>query len=240
MGPAPLGGSCGRGKVPAPWEAPSPARSAGTEGELQSLKGECSSQSRRKTVQMVTVATWNTGLPVWAGQVLELRLQRPDLERGLRLAVQKQPGRRCWNLVWPQPRVYWGSPGHLRGQVSLFGGGTHRCSLFLCAQAHRGQDTTCTGSRVGYQPPPPPPLQTLAVVVNGLHSRCLLQGCIWAAATTKALGAGHQLLHLHTPCQGDTNSTCWGRTQQASTLKTALVPNTVNPHELDTDTPTCK
>ena len=45
MGPAPLGGSCERGKVPSPWELPSPAgRSAGTERELQRLRGECSNQ----------------------------------------------------------------------------------------------------------------------------------------------------------------------------------------------------
>ena len=38
MGPATLGGSYERGKVPATWEAPSPAgRSAKIEGELQSL-----------------------------------------------------------------------------------------------------------------------------------------------------------------------------------------------------------
>ena len=38
MGPAPLQGSCERGKLPSPWEAPSPVRrSAGTEGELQKM-----------------------------------------------------------------------------------------------------------------------------------------------------------------------------------------------------------
>ena len=45
MRPVPLGGSCERGNVPTPWEAPSwEGRSAGTEGELQSLRGKCSSQ----------------------------------------------------------------------------------------------------------------------------------------------------------------------------------------------------
>ena len=44
-GPAPLGGSCERGKFPSPWEAPSPVgRSAGAEKELQRLGGEHSSQ----------------------------------------------------------------------------------------------------------------------------------------------------------------------------------------------------
>ena len=45
MGPAPRGGSCEGGKVPTFWEVPSRAgRSAWTEGELQSLKGECGYQ----------------------------------------------------------------------------------------------------------------------------------------------------------------------------------------------------
>ena len=36
-----LEGSCGRGRVPAPWEAPSPSgRSTGTERELCRLRGE--------------------------------------------------------------------------------------------------------------------------------------------------------------------------------------------------------
>ena len=44
MGPEPLRGSCERGNVPAPWEAPSAVgRSAQIEGELQSLGGEHSS-----------------------------------------------------------------------------------------------------------------------------------------------------------------------------------------------------
>ena len=44
MGPAPLEGGCESGKIPVPWEASSQAeRLAGTEGELQSLRGECSS-----------------------------------------------------------------------------------------------------------------------------------------------------------------------------------------------------
>ena len=42
--PAPLEGGCERGKIPVPWEASSQAeRLAGTEAELQSLRGECSS-----------------------------------------------------------------------------------------------------------------------------------------------------------------------------------------------------
>ena len=45
MGPAPLGGSCERGKVPLPWEPLSTVgRSVGTERELQRLRGEHSSQ----------------------------------------------------------------------------------------------------------------------------------------------------------------------------------------------------
>ena len=45
MGPVPLGGSCERGKVPSPWEPPSPAgRSARTEREIQRLRGECSNR----------------------------------------------------------------------------------------------------------------------------------------------------------------------------------------------------
>ena len=44
VGPAPLRGSCEREKFHSPWEGPSPAvRWAGTEGELQSLRGEWSS-----------------------------------------------------------------------------------------------------------------------------------------------------------------------------------------------------
>lgn len=40
----PLEGGCERGKIPVPWEASSQAeRLAGTELELQSLRGECSS-----------------------------------------------------------------------------------------------------------------------------------------------------------------------------------------------------
>ena len=39
-----LGGTCERGKIPSPWETPSPARiSAGTERELQKLGEECGS-----------------------------------------------------------------------------------------------------------------------------------------------------------------------------------------------------
>lgn len=38
MGPAPLQGSREKGRLPSPWEAPSPVRrSAGTEGELQKI-----------------------------------------------------------------------------------------------------------------------------------------------------------------------------------------------------------
>ena len=45
MGPAPLGGSCERGKISTHRKVPSQAgRSAGTEGELQSLRGEYSNQ----------------------------------------------------------------------------------------------------------------------------------------------------------------------------------------------------
>ena len=45
MGPAPLGGSCEREKVPSPWEPHSPAgRSEGTDRELQRLRRECSSR----------------------------------------------------------------------------------------------------------------------------------------------------------------------------------------------------
>ena len=41
LGPVPQAGSCERGKVPAPWEAPSPSgRSMGTERELCRLRGE--------------------------------------------------------------------------------------------------------------------------------------------------------------------------------------------------------
>ena len=44
MGPVLMGGNCERGKVPSPWELPSPAeRSAGIERELHGLRGERSS-----------------------------------------------------------------------------------------------------------------------------------------------------------------------------------------------------
>ena len=100
--------------------------------------------------------------------------------------------------------VHGGSPGHLRGQVSFSGGEIHHCGLFLCAETHRGQDPNRTGSRIGYKPPPPP-LQTLAVIMNCLHARCMLQGYISATTTTKTPRTGHRLKHLHTPYQGDNN-----------------------------------
>ena len=42
MGVCPLGGNCERGKVPSPWEPPSPAE---TEKELQRLRIESSCQT---------------------------------------------------------------------------------------------------------------------------------------------------------------------------------------------------
>lgn len=163
--------------------------------------------------------------------------QRSDLERGLRLAVQKQPGRCCWNLVWPQLRVCMEEAQAIL-EARCHWGRIHHCSLFLCAQTYRGQDPTCTGYRVGDKPPPPP-LQTLATIMNCLHSRCMLQGRIWATTTTKTLRTGHRLLHLHTPCQGDNHQHMLRKdTTGIHTLNTALIPNIVNPHKLDKDTPT--
>ena len=60
MGPAPVEGSHERAKVPISWEVPAPAeRSARTEWELWSLKGECSNwleKAKRRPTQTVGVA----------------------------------------------------------------------------------------------------------------------------------------------------------------------------------------
>ena len=105
MGPAPLGGSYERGKVPAPWKAPSlVGRSAGTEGELQRLRGECSSRFVAATAErklhrwsvqccrpaLTSLRCRSTG--AGGNWVPELGLWRSDPGRELGLAVQKQPG----------------------------------------------------------------------------------------------------------------------------------------------------
>lgn len=60
--PAPLEGGCERGKIPVPWEASQAERLAGTEAELQSLRGECSSwwaagRAGGRTPQMISATT---------------------------------------------------------------------------------------------------------------------------------------------------------------------------------------
>ena len=87
MGPVPLGGRCEGGNVSIHWEVPS---LAGTEGELKSLRGECSSRcAEGKVERNLHTGSVPTGTPqpemivclttgVGWGWVLRLRLQRSD------------------------------------------------------------------------------------------------------------------------------------------------------------------
>ena len=84
MGSAPLWGSCEGGKVPAPGEVPSlVAKSAGTEGELQSLGGEHSTlfaerYLHRRSVLPALPSLGRLSPGEGRGWVLRLRLQRSD------------------------------------------------------------------------------------------------------------------------------------------------------------------
>ena len=90
MQPAPLGGSCERRKVSTHWEVPSLGRSAGTEGELQSLgeersnwfaEGKVERDLHRRSVPPST--PWPETLICWGrrGWVQRLGLRRSNLER---------------------------------------------------------------------------------------------------------------------------------------------------------------
>lgn len=91
------------GKVPAPWEARLPAgRLAKTEGELQSLRGECSNQFAAARAEG-ELHRWSVLLPstpepdmhvcqCWWGLVAGTRASEIRTRRGLGLAVCRQTG----------------------------------------------------------------------------------------------------------------------------------------------------
>ena len=97
-GPAPLGGSCQRGKVALPWEAPSPVgRAAGTERELQRLGGQRNSQFAADKTEtctedlcyLVQSSAQDVCLLVCAGAETWDSNDRPG--RGLGLVARRQP-----------------------------------------------------------------------------------------------------------------------------------------------------
>lgn len=104
----------------------------GRKGSFRASKENAAAQSRRKTVQMVMVATWNTSLPVWARKVLELRLS--EIGPGERTKISC--AETAWEMVLESSvttteGVHGGSPGHLRGQVSLEVGSTTVAFFFV-------------------------------------------------------------------------------------------------------------
>ena len=120
----------------------------------------CGSKTRGRTEQSVPLPC--TPQPeicyhhCGQGLVLELRVQRSELGRGLDLAVWKQPQcRGCWNPLWPQLRVYTEDARVTYRLVTTVWrlheetGETLDCRLFPSECTHRGPDTACTGSSGG-------------------------------------------------------------------------------------------
>ena len=98
MGPASLGGSCE--KVPSNWETFSSAgRSVRTEKELQRLRGEQSTQllavrterPAQRVLATFLIPQTQVCWCAWNSWVLKFRLQRTDLDKGLGLAMRRQP-----------------------------------------------------------------------------------------------------------------------------------------------------
>ena len=209
--PVPLGGSCEWGKVSTPWEAPSPVgRLAGTDRELQSF-GENTAAGLRQTADFTDGQCRCPALPslrgasagTGRGWVLELGLQRSDPERGLGAAVWKKAQGGGWGAgicVTTTEGVCRGSPDHLRGQVTLFGGcdrggaGPTTVAFFpVCVLAEgrtlhgfQGQlwpaAATHPDARSSWGPPP------LPLCARGVHlsQHCHQEPQDWASATTSA------------------------------------------------------
>ena len=209
-GPAPLGGSCERGKASAPWEVPSLAgRSARTEEELQRLEGEGSNQfaegkaERDRTdgpCRCLALPSLRCS-PAGAGRgwVLRLGLQRSDPGRGLGLAAWRQlEGARVWcsttKGVWEEARA------RQKGKVPLFWdmrgeGQDHHMSFFIQACGLRWQGTAYLPSKGRCEP-----LLPSKTPDTGADSCCLQGSHSWAPTTVPiSLGAcaAHHLQGSH-------------------------------------------
>ena len=258
MGTAPLGGSCERGKVPAPWKAPhwqgdqprqkgsfraSEENAAAGFWQPEWRKDCTDGQGHRPAFpslrNMITSVGW--------GWVLEFRLWRSDPGRKLGLAVQKQT--RGWGVlesgVTATEGLHRGSLGHLRGQMPLLGifmrggSGPTTAAFFPVCVLTEGRTL---------------PARASGVVASHCCLPPRLQEWLWAASAPTACSGGAselpQPLRIPGPViswcictptiKGITNSTLWGKRQQASILKKTLTPNILNPHKLHRDAPTYK
>lgn len=107
-------------------------RSDRTKGELQSMRGECSrwfvasrpeEEQKNQCHCSALPSLKYTTTTVGRGWMLELRIWRSELWRGLELAVWKQPQcGGCWNPLWPQLSVHGGNLGYLQA--------SHHCLKF--------------------------------------------------------------------------------------------------------------
>ena len=184
MSPAPLEGGCERGKIPVPWEASQAERLAGTEVELQSLRGECSSwwaagraggERHKWSVpppccpQLEVCIYWcGLGAGTWASEIQPRERTGAGYVKtswvwgGWRLESSTTTN----ETVWQKPEPPW-SPVTIVWVVHKRRGRTQIVAFFpTCtlaesrtspAWAPRAAATTaCLGARSDFEPLPPP------------------------------------------------------------------------------------
>ena len=144
------------------------------------------------------------------GWGLEPGLRRSDPERGLGLAVQKQPGQAgiwgnrkggCRQRKHGPPQ----RPGATVWGVHEGRGGTWIVAFFPVHARAEGRT---------------PPARAPGVVESRLHSPRMLRGQAWASPATKNPRTGRWPPRLHTPYTGTMISTRRGSRRRASVLKT--------------------